>query len=68
MSVEDKVKNHHAALSGIEGHDVGSVADEFTCVVEATKPPRSTLFHPSSKETGQLRQTSIEEDNGGLMK
>jgi predicted SAM-dependent methyltransferase len=28
----------HTALSGIERHDVGSVTDEFTCVVEATKP------------------------------
>ncbi|MFH0897588.1 MAG: hypothetical protein V1850_06035, partial [Candidatus Bathyarchaeota archaeon] len=36
----------HAALSGIEGHDVGSIADEFTCVVEATKPLCSTLFRP----------------------
>ena len=31
-------ESRHTALSGIERHDVGSIADEFTCVVEATKP------------------------------
>lgn len=28
----------HAALSAIERHDVGSTADEFACVIEASKP------------------------------
>jgi len=32
-------ESRHSALSGIEQHDVGSIEDEFTCVVEATKPP-----------------------------
>lgn len=29
----------HTALSGIERHDIGSVADEFTCAIEGIKPP-----------------------------
>ncbi len=29
----------HTALSGIESHAVGSIADEFTCIIEATRPP-----------------------------
>ena len=31
-------KSEHKALSKIEQHDVGSIVDEFICVVEATKP------------------------------
>jgi predicted SAM-dependent methyltransferase len=31
----------HAALCGIERHDLGSVADQFTYVVEAAKPVQS---------------------------
>lgn len=31
-------ESHHAALCGIEQHDVGSIADKFTCIIEATKP------------------------------
>ena len=30
-------ESRHAALSGIEQHDVGSIADKFTCVIEGTK-------------------------------
>jgi SAM-dependent methyltransferase len=30
-------ESEHPELQGIERHDVGSIADEFTCVVEATK-------------------------------
>lgn len=32
-------ESRHTALCGIEQHDVGSIADEFMCVIEATKPP-----------------------------
>lgn len=32
-------ESRHAALSGIEGHDVGSIEDKSTCVMEGTKPP-----------------------------
>ncbi len=31
-------ESHHAGLSGIEQHDP-SIEDDFTCVLEATKPP-----------------------------
>jgi predicted SAM-dependent methyltransferase len=34
-------ESSHAALIGIERHNVGSIADQFTCVVEATKPLES---------------------------
>jgi predicted SAM-dependent methyltransferase len=30
-------ESQHCALRGVERHDVGSIADHFTCVIEATK-------------------------------
>jgi len=32
-------QSRHSALSGIERHQVGSIEDEFTLVIEAKKPP-----------------------------
>lgn len=32
-------ESRHRPLCGIERHDMGSIEDESTCVIEATKPP-----------------------------